>query len=105
MRHRWSVMVFVLTLGAAPAQAQTITVTIEKMMFTPAEVTAGPGDTVEWVNKDIFAHTATVDGSFEVIIPPGKSASVDFKGSRSVDYYCRFHPNMKGRIATPGGDG
>ena len=105
MRHRWTILVFALALGAAPVRAETITVTIEKMMFTPAEVTARPGDTIEWVNRDILAHTATVNGSFEVIIPPGKSASVEFKGARSVDYYCRFHPNMKGRIVTAGGDG
>lgn len=82
MRHRWTILAFAVALGAAPARAETIAVTIEKMMFAPAGVTARPGDTIEWVNRDILAHTATVE----------------FKGIRSIDYYCWFHPNMKGRF-------
>ncbi|OQM73741.1 cupredoxin domain-containing protein [Manganibacter manganicus] len=90
--------VFALASSVLPAHARTIQVTVTGMAFSPASVTASVGDTIEWVNKDPFAHTATVKGAWEVMLPVGKSASKVIKKSGMVDYYCRFHPNMKGRI-------
>jgi len=55
-------------------------------------------DTIEWINKDIVAHTATVRGDWDVTIAANSSASLVLKKAGTVDYYCRFHPNMKGRI-------
>ncbi|CDM62751.1 MULTISPECIES: plastocyanin/azurin family copper-binding protein [Rhizobium] len=100
-RHLWIVAVSALTIGVVPVRAETVTVTIEKMMFSPAEISARPGDTIEWINKDILAHTATVKGDWEVVIPPGKSGRLVLKATTPVDYYCRFHPNMRGRISIP----
>ncbi|HMM64397.1 MAG TPA: cupredoxin family copper-binding protein [Mesorhizobium sp.] len=97
-RCLWAAML-VLAASALPARAETITVTIDKLVFSPATVNAKVGDTVEWVNKDAFAHTATVKGGWEVTIPPGKAGSIVLKQAGAVDYYCRFHPNMRGRIA------
>jgi plastocyanin len=88
----------VLAAAAAPAFADTVTVTIDKLVFSPAEISVKAGDTVEWVNKDAFAHTATVKGGWEVMIPPKKTASRVMTAKVTVDYFCRFHPNMKGRI-------
>lgn len=79
-------------------QAETIQVTIEKMVFSPADIDAKVGDTIEWINKDILVHTATVKGGWDVTIPPKKSASMVLQKAETLDYYCRFHPNMKGRI-------
>ncbi|TIT03489.1 cupredoxin family copper-binding protein [Mesorhizobium sp.] len=95
-RHLW--IALALTIGAAPAKANTIEVTIEKLVFSPASTEAKVGDTIEWVNKDVFAHTATVKGGWEVMIPPKKAASLTLKTAGSVDYFCRFHPNMKGHL-------
>jgi len=89
---------FALAAAALPAEAATVTVTIQKLVFSPATITAKVGDTVEWVNKDVIAHTATVKGGWDVMIPAKKSASIVLKKAGSVDYYCRFHPNMKGHI-------
>ncbi len=93
-------MVIVVTMaaGAIPAWADTVTVTIEGLTFVPAEIRAKTGDTIEWVNKDAFVHTATVKDSWEVMIPPHKSASRIMHHDGAVNYFCRFHPNMKGRI-------
>jgi plastocyanin len=96
-RHLW--IALALTIVAAPVKAETIQVTIDKLVFSPATVEAKVGDTIEWVNKDVFAHTATVKGGWEVMIPPKKSASLTLKAAGPVDYFCRFHPNMKGHIA------
>ncbi|MER8733045.1 cupredoxin family copper-binding protein [Mesorhizobium sp. M1227] len=95
-RHLW--VALALAVGAAPAKAETIEVTIEKLVFSPAKIEAKVGDTIRWVNKDVFAHTATVNGAWEVMIPPKKAASLTVKKAESVDYFCRFHPNMKGHL-------
>jgi plastocyanin len=87
-----------LSLVSAPSRAETIQVVIDRLIFSPAEVQAKVGDTIEWLNKDLFAHTATVKGGFDVVIPAGKSGSTVLEKAESVEYYCRFHPNMKGRL-------
>ena len=95
-RHLW--IALTLAIGIVPAQAETIQVTIDKLVFSPAIVEAKVGDRIEWVNNDVFAHTATVKGGWEVMIPPKKSASLTLQKAETVDYFCRFHPNMKGRL-------
>ena len=87
-----------LAFIASPALAATITVTIDKLVFSPASVEAKVGDMIEWVNKDVFAHTATVKGGWEVMIPPKSTGRITLKTAGAVDYFCRFHPNMKGRL-------
>ena len=86
------------SVGVVSAHAETITVTIEKMAFSPRQISAKVGDTIEWVNKDAFAHTATVQGRWEVMLPVGKSGSITVDKAENIDFFCRFHPNMKGRI-------
>ena len=78
-------------------------VTIAKLVYAPAEITLHVGDTITWVNNDPIAHTATAaknasGGLWEVMIPPGKSAEMQMTAAGTIDYYCRFHPNMKARI-------
>ncbi|WP_246704463.1 cupredoxin domain-containing protein [Rhizobium sp. P32RR-XVIII] len=87
-----------MTLAALPAHAATVQVVLDKLGFQPVEVTVVVGDTIEWVNKDPFAHTATVKGGFDVVIAPHKSGSMVMNKAGSLDYFCRFHPNMRGRI-------
>jgi plastocyanin len=82
------------------ARAATVEVTIDKLAYLPAEVAAKVGDTVEWINKDPFAHTATAkNGEWDVMIGPKKIVRLVLKKAGVVDYYCKFHPNMKARIA------
>ena len=81
---------------AVPAQAATIQVVMENLVVSPTEATAKVGDTIEWGNKDIFAHTATArNGDFDVTMPPKKTVTSVLKKAGIVEYYCRFHPNMK----------
>ena len=98
MMPRWTLsFVAALTLGASvPADAATIQITMENLVISPAETSAKVGDTIKWVNKDIFAHTATArDGDFDVTMPPKTTMTLVLKKAGTVDYYCRFHPNMK----------
>jgi plastocyanin len=97
-RNLFAFIAIMLGVGLVPAHADTIQVVIDKLVFSPAEIKAKVGDTIEWVNKDILAHTATVRGDWDVMIAANKSASVVLKNAGAVEYYCRFHPNMKGQI-------
>lgn len=82
-----------------PAHAATIKITMENLVISPIEVSAKVGDTINWINKDVFAHTATAkNGDFDVTLPPKKSASSVLKKAGTVEYYCRYHPNMKATL-------
>ena len=81
---------------AVPAHAAAIQITIENMMFAPAEASAKVGDTIEWINKDVLVHTATArNGDFDITTPPKKTVTSVLKKAGTVEYYCRYHPNMK----------
>ena len=65
----------------------------------PVEATAKVGDTLELVNKDVLVHTATAsNGDFDVMMPPNKTVTYVLKKAGAIDYYCRFHPNMKATL-------
>ena len=96
---RRTVGALLLVLVTESARAETIQIKIEKLAFTPPQVSAHVGDTIEWVNADFVAHTATArDGAWDVMIEPSATASVMVRADGTVDYYCRFHPNMIGQI-------
>ena len=84
---------------SVPAQAATIQITMEDLVFSPAEVSARVGDTIQWINKDVFAHTATArNGDFDVNMPPKKTVTSVLKKAGTIEYYCRFHPQHEGRV-------
>ena len=93
----------VSAMNAVSAHAEVIQIVIDKMVFSPVETTAAVGDTIEWVNNDILAHTATArNGDWDVAIAARKTGSYVLKKAGSIEYYCRYHPNMTGRIAIAG---
>src|SRR5215813_10009862 len=97
--HRVVIAALVVGALAAPAHAATVQVVMENMVISPAEATAKVGDTLELVNKDVLAHTATAkNGDFDVMMPPKQTETYVLKKAGTVDYYCRFHPNMKATI-------
>ena len=91
--------VMVTAMNAVPAHAETIQITMDKLVFSPVEVNASVGDTFEWVNNDILAHTATAqNGDWDVAIAAKRTVSFVLKKAGTIEYYCRYHSNMKGRI-------
>jgi plastocyanin len=101
MMPRWILpIVAALTLAmSVSARAATIQITMENLVISPAEVPARVGDTIEWINKDVFAHTATAqNGDWDVTMPPKKTVTSVLKKAGTIDYYCRFHPNMKATL-------
>ena len=87
-----------LVAMTAPAGAATITIVMQNLVITPAEVSAKVGDTIEWVNKDVVAHTATAPGDFDVMLAPNKSGTLVLQKAGTIPYTCRFHPNMKATL-------
>ena len=101
MTPKWILpIVAALSLGiSVSARAATIQISMENLAISPAEASAEVGDTVEFVNKDIFVHTATArNGDFDVTMPPKKTVTMVLKKAGHIDYYCRFHPNMKATL-------
>jgi plastocyanin len=83
-----------------PAMAgETIRVAI-KLKFDPPQVSAHVGDTIEWANSDFVAHTATArNKDWDVAIPANGVGRVTLERPGDVEYFCRFHPFMTGRIS------
>lgn len=86
--------------ASAPTPApRTYTVTIDKMKFGPVPSGLRVGDTIIWVNRDLFRHTATAaDRSFEVDLMPAKSGKLVLQRPGTIAFFCRFHPGMRGRL-------
>jgi len=81
------------------ASAETIRVEVKGLAFIPAQIKARVGDTIEWANEDFVAHTATArDGAWDVMLPPHTLDRIVLKRPGQFEYYCRYHPNMKGEI-------
>ena len=96
--ERQALIAALLALGATtlPARAATIQITMENMVISPVGASAKVGDTVELVNKDVLVHSATArNGDFDVTMPAKKTVTMVLKKPGTIDYYCRFHPNMK----------
>ena len=101
MTPRWtfSIVLLLAGLGSISAHAEMIQVFIDKLVFSPAEVQAKVGDTIEWVNRDVFAHTATATNrAWDVAIAPKQRARLTLTKPGVEDYFCKYHPNMKGRV-------
>jgi plastocyanin len=53
------VTALLLVLALRSADAAVIEIKMAQIAFAPAQVSAHVGDTVEWTNEDIVAHTST----------------------------------------------
>lgn len=87
--------------AAAHSAGQVIhTAIIKNFEYQPRILTVKLGDTVEWKNEDIFAHTVTaVNKSFDSgSINPGGSWKFVARKTGSFNYFCTFHPNMKAEL-------
>ena len=74
--------------------------TIEGSRFTPATLTVRVGDSIVWVNKDLFPHTATSSAArFDSqAIAPEQSWTYKVTAKGNFAYVCTFHPTMQGAL-------
>ena len=100
MRHRLAVAGLMYVLQTVTSVAgEVVRVAINDLAFSPADITAKVGDTIEWVNGDFVDHTATDQvGAWDVTITAGKTAQLALTTAGTFVYYCKFHPGMTGSI-------
>ena len=88
-----------VSLWTIQANAETIRIEAKDLGFSPTQVTAHIGDTIEWANIDFLDHTATArNHSWDLQLPPNSTKRVVLKKAGAIEYFCRFHPNMTGII-------
>lgn len=86
-------------LPAVAAPLRTHTIIIDKMKFGPAPAGVRVGDTVAWVNRDLFRHSATArNHAFDVDLPPGVTGTAVMRTVGTFPYACRFHAAMTAQI-------
>jgi len=86
--------------AAVSHEPATHTVLIEGMRFAPEVLTVNAGDTVVWLNKDMFPHTATsMPGGFDSQqINASESWKHTFDRQGEFSYVCSLHPPMKATV-------
>lgn len=89
----WALLLIPRPAAAAP---RTHTVVIDNMKFGPTPQNVSAGDTIVWDNRDIFRHTATAKGHFDVDLPAGKAVKMRVTTSGILPFLCKYHPSMKG---------
>jgi plastocyanin len=81
-----------------------LTVTIRNGVYSPNPVTVKAGQTVNWLNSDTIAHSATDPGVFDTgSIAPTSAHSdngdgVMFNTVGTYAYHCALHPNETATI-------
>ena len=85
--------------GAFADGAKNHVVTIQDMRFEPRTIVAKKGDSITWVNKDIFPHTATAARTFDSReIKPNAKWTYRATKAGEFAYTCTLHPNMQGTL-------
>jgi plastocyanin len=93
------VLAFMAGTGEPATAGKVHRVDMKAVDFEPRQITVRAGDTVEWTNSDIVAHTATAgDRSWDVNAAPRQVGRMVMKAAGTVSYFCRYHPNMRGEI-------
>lgn len=83
--------------ATAPAHVVHVIV-IDKMQYGPMPTDVHAGDIIEWVNHDIFEHSATArDGRFDVDLKPGATVRMTAVAGTTA-FFCKFHPGMTGTL-------
>ncbi len=74
--------------------------TIDGASFSPVDLSVKAGETILWVNKDPYPHTATsrTGGIESPEIASGKSWKYTANEKGDYPYICSLHPSMKGTI-------
>jgi plastocyanin len=83
-----------------PATPPQIEVIIQDSTFIPDTQNIPAGALVLWHNDDSVDHTVTArDNSFDSRrISPNQTFEYTFEQPGEVEYYCKIHPSMVGKI-------
>jgi len=85
--------------GCARSRPRVHVVRLADMGFGEMPKDARVGDVIEWVNDDLFQHTATArDGAFDLDLAPGAKGRTTLTAPGEHEIYCRYHPTMTARL-------
>lgn len=88
-----------VVLATACADVRSHTVEMRGFAYVPAELEVSPGDTIEFVNRDVVPHTATAESWSSGTMAAGAAWRVVAPDSGVIEYVCDLHPSMRGRIS------
>lgn len=75
-----------------------VKVDMKDFQYFPREITIEQGQTIQWRNVDIEAHSITARDWDSGTIEPGKSYSRKFDVPGTYEFHCVFHPDMVGKV-------
>lgn len=81
--------------------AAAVEVAIQDFAYNPETITIKAGQSVTWTNLDSAPHTATGqdrDVLQSGTLNQGESYTQTFDTPGTYEYFCEFHPNMKGVV-------
>ncbi len=102
MRRAAVVVAAALAFGAPAGAAAAVTqsVNVEFADFSPSQLDALPGDTVQWTNGSPRVHTVTFDAGLPGTddLEPGATFAQRFDTPGAYAYHCTIHPQMTGEV-------
>ncbi len=95
-----AVVLSVIAGSSAIAAPTTHTILIEGMKFSPPTLEVKRGDSIVWVNKDMFPHDVTEQqGAFRSGAIPAQGSWKFVATKRGqYSYECSLHPVMKATL-------
>jgi plastocyanin len=93
----------VLAAASSPdAAARTYQTAIDQLKFGPLPPALKRGDTIRWINRDLFRHSVTArGGSVDLDLLAGKTG-IMLKQAGTIRLFCKYHPGMAASlIVTP----
>lgn len=91
----WTLLSLPSPAAAAP---RTYTIVVDKMRFGAVPQVVRKGDAIVWDNRDMFRHSATAKGGFDVDLPAGKAVKMRVTAGGTFPFLCKYHPGMKGAL-------
>jgi plastocyanin len=92
--------------GLEPTSSPKTTVVIDDCAFEQTVTYVDPGDTVRWVNRDVYPHSVTgaaLSWGTADLLDRKDAVSYRFDDEGVYPYYCDLHPSMVGAVVV--GDG
>lgn len=75
------------------------TIKIINHHYSPDELTAKEGAVIKIVNNDPDEHTVTDENDeFDIEVEAGSQTELVTPERGEYSYYCRYHPEMKGKL-------
>lgn len=84
--------------AASASSHRTVTVVINKLAYAPIPPGLRVGDTIIWVNRDIFRHSVTSPGHFNLDLAAGRNGRLNLGKAGVFPFTCKYHPGMKGML-------